>query len=260
MEICIVPDSHCSLPSPFFSTFLLSSSFQVGTCIIGSHTPRRKDGCDTHSWARVVGPGAMATVEGRPAQYGVTLRQLRELMETRGAEGMAKINALGGPQELCKKLYTSTTDGLSGSKADMQHRREVFGSNLIPPKPPKTFLTLVWEALQDVTLIILEVAAVVSLGLSFYKPSEDASDIGHLDEEEGHYQWIEGLAILISVIVVVIRAPVEDRRRAQVRRDTRQRGEADPHQRHRGGRHLPDQVWGPAARRRRPAAEQRSKD
>ncbi|XP_050678391.1 plasma membrane calcium-transporting ATPase 2 isoform X2 [Leptidea sinapis] len=146
----------------------------------------------------------MATVEGRPAQYGVTLRQLRELMETRGAEGMAKINALGGPQELCKKLYTSTTDGLSGSKADMQHRREVFGSNLIPPKPPKTFLTLVWEALQDVTLIILEVAAVVSLGLSFYKPSEDASDIGHLDEEEGHYQWIEGLAILISVIVVVI--------------------------------------------------------
>lgn len=68
--------------------------------------------------------------------------------------------------------------GLSGSKADLQHRREVFGSNLIPPKPPKTFLTLVWEALQDVTLIILEVAAVVSLGLSFYKPSESADDPG----------------------------------------------------------------------------------
>ncbi|KAL0810020.1 hypothetical protein ABMA28_010849 [Loxostege sticticalis] len=146
----------------------------------------------------------MATVEGRPAQYGVSLRQLRELMETRGAEGLAKINALGGPQELCKKLYTSPTDGLSGTKADLQHRREVFGSNLIPPKPPKTFLTLVWEALQDVTLIILEVAAVVSLGLSFYKPPEDPLDAAHLDEEEGHYQWIEGLAILISVIVVVI--------------------------------------------------------
>lgn len=27
---------------------------------------------------------------------------------------------------------------------------------------------------------------------------------GNLDEDEGHYQWIEGLAILISVIVVVI--------------------------------------------------------
>ena len=45
---------------------------------------------------------------------------------------------------------------------------DVFGSNVIPPKPPKPFLQLVWEALQDVTLIILIVAAVISLGLSFY--------------------------------------------------------------------------------------------
>lgn len=63
--------------------------------------------------------------------------------------------------------------GLSGSDADIQHRRDTFGSNMIPPKPPKTFLQLVWEALQDVTLIILEIAALVSLGLSFYHPSDD---------------------------------------------------------------------------------------
>lgn len=65
--------------------------------------------------------------------------------------------------------------GLSGSKVDTDHRREVFGSNVIPPKPPKTFLQLVWEALQDITLIILEVAAIVSLGLSFYQPADDES-------------------------------------------------------------------------------------
>lgn len=60
--------------------------------------------------------------------------------------------------------------GLSGSQVDLEHRRETFGSNSIPPKPPKTFAQLVWEALQDITLIILEVAAVVSLLLSFYQP------------------------------------------------------------------------------------------
>jgi Ca2+ transporting ATPase len=38
---------------------------------------------------------------------------------------------------------------------------------------------LVWEALQDVTLIILQVAAVVSLALSFYKPPKKE------DEEVG---------------------------------------------------------------------------
>nr|UYR00237.1 plasma membrane calcium-transporting ATPase [Plectrocnemia conspersa] len=143
----------------------------------------------------------MATIDGRPAQYGVTLKQLRELMEHRGQEGIQKLNQLGGTQEICRKLYTSPNEGLSGSKADTEHRRETFGSNTIPPKPPKTFLTLVWEALQDVTLIILEVAALVSLVLSFYKPPDDEA---FLEEEEEHYTWIEGLAILISVIVVVI--------------------------------------------------------
>ncbi|XP_034939375.1 plasma membrane calcium-transporting ATPase 2 isoform X2 [Chelonus insularis] len=149
----------------------------------------------------------MATIDGRPAQYGITLKQLRELMEHRGREGVNKINALGGVQELCKKLYTSPSDGLSGSSADLQHRRDTFGSNLIPPKPPKTFLTLVWEALQDVTLIILEIAALISLGLSFYHPADDESEEVQdvtIDKDEAQYNWIEGLAILISVVVVVL--------------------------------------------------------
>lgn len=68
---------------------------------------------------------------------------------------------------ICLLLIT----GLSGSPKDIEHRRETFGSNTIPPKPPKTFWRLVWEALQDVTLIILEVAAIVSLLLSFIPSS-----------------------------------------------------------------------------------------
>ncbi|XP_032686980.1 plasma membrane calcium-transporting ATPase 2 isoform X3 [Odontomachus brunneus] len=147
----------------------------------------------------------MATIDGRPAQYGVSLKQLRELMELRGREGVNKINGYGGVQEICKKLYTSPSEGLSGSTADIQHRRDTFGSNMIPPKPPKTFLQLIWDALQDVTLIILEVAALVSLGLSFYQPADnDEEEKPLVDEDESKYGWIEGLAILISVIVVVL--------------------------------------------------------
>nr|CAD7430369.1 unnamed protein product [Timema monikensis] len=144
----------------------------------------------------------MATIDGRPAQYGITLKNLRELMETRGREGVSKVTDFGGVQEICKKLYTSPSEG-NGSTVDIEHRRETFGSNTIPPKPPKTFLQLVWEALQDVTLIILEIAAVVSLALAFYTPTDDAVPVGH-GESEGKHGWIEGLAILISVIVVVI--------------------------------------------------------
>nr|XP_037281556.1 plasma membrane calcium-transporting ATPase 2-like isoform X3 [Rhipicephalus microplus] len=149
----------------------------------------------------------MATVEGRPAQYGVTVQQLRELMETRGHEAIQRIqDEYGGIQELCRKLYTSPTDGLSGSAADLEHRRATFGANSIPPKPPKTFLQLVWEALQDMTLIILQVAAFVSLVLAFIEPEDhDAGPHGKPKEPgESEAGWIEGVAILVSVVIVVL--------------------------------------------------------
>lgn len=73
--------------------------------------------------------------------------------------------------------------------------------------------------MQDITLIILEVAAIVSLGLSFYQPPQDEEgnkqnkstkathnkhkSVTVFDDDETSHGWIEGLAILISVIVVV---------------------------------------------------------
>ena len=115
----------------------------------------------------------MATIDGRPAKYGISLKEIRELMEHRGREGIDRMRDFGGVEGIMDKLYTSADRGLSGSKADVDHRRETFGSNVIPPKPPKTFFQLVFEAVQDITLIILIVSAVVSLALSFYKPEED---------------------------------------------------------------------------------------
>ncbi|CAG9840522.1 unnamed protein product [Diabrotica balteata] len=143
----------------------------------------------------------MSVIDGRPAQYGITLKQLRNLMEYRGADGIEKIQELGGMQEICKKLYTSPSEGLRGTEIDLAHRRDTFGSNSIPPKPSKTFLKLIWAALQDVTLIILEVSAIISLLLTLYHPVQEDSEG---DDDEKNYGWIEGLAILISVIVVVL--------------------------------------------------------
>lgn len=69
-------------------------------------------------------------------------------------------------------VFLSPPAGLDGNSEDIDRRKQEFGQNLIPPKKPKTFVQLVWEALQDVTLIILEVAAIISLGLSFYRPPD----------------------------------------------------------------------------------------
>ncbi|XP_063783717.1 plasma membrane calcium-transporting ATPase 1 isoform X6 [Pseudophryne corroboree] len=142
--------------------------------------------------------------------FGITVEELRTLMELRSTDAVQKIqDCYGDVFGICSRLKTSPHNGLSGHPPDLERRQEVFGKNIIPPKKPKTFLQLVWEALQDVTLIILEIAAIISLGLSFYRPPggnnelcEEAS--GAVEEEEGEAGWIEGAAILLSVVCVVL--------------------------------------------------------
>ncbi|XP_078423893.1 plasma membrane calcium-transporting ATPase 1-like [Cetorhinus maximus] len=143
--------------------------------------------------------------------FGCTLMELRDLMELRSIDAVHKIEECYGDVEgLCTRLKTSPVEGLSGNPADLDRRHQAFGENSIPPKKAKTFLQLVWEALQDVTLIILEIAAIISLGLSFYKPPGGNHEAcgavtgGVEDEGESEAGWIEGVAILVSVICVVL--------------------------------------------------------
>ncbi|XP_068838348.1 plasma membrane calcium-transporting ATPase 2 isoform X5 [Capricornis sumatraensis] len=144
-------------------------------------------------------------------EFGCTMEELRSLMELRGTEAVVKIKeTYGDTDAICRRLKTSPVEGLPGTAPDLEKRKQIFGQNFIPPKKPKTFLQLVWEALQDVTLIILEIAAIISLGLSFYHPPGENNEGcataqgGAEDEGEAEAGWIEGAAILLSVICVVL--------------------------------------------------------
>uniref|UniRef100_A0A452F0J9 Calcium-transporting ATPase n=1 Tax=Capra hircus TaxID=9925 RepID=A0A452F0J9_CAPHI len=139
-------------------------------------------------------------------EFGCTMEELRSLMELRGTEAVVKIKeTYGDTDAICRRLKTSPVEGLPGTAPDLEKRKQIFGQNFIPPKKPKTFLQLVWEALQDVTLIILEIAAIISLGLSFYHPPGCATAQGGAEDEgEAEAGWIEGAAILLSVICVVL--------------------------------------------------------
>ncbi|XP_030826195.1 LOW QUALITY PROTEIN: plasma membrane calcium-transporting ATPase 3-like [Camarhynchus parvulus] len=144
--------------------------------------------------------------------FGLALPELRALMELRGSEALLRLQRdLGGVPGLCRRLRTSPTDGLSEGPPELERRRRTFGRNWIPPRRPKSLAALVWEALQDVTLVILEVAALVSLGLSFYAPPGAADEAcgqasGGAEDAEGEAEagWIEGAAILLSVACVVL--------------------------------------------------------
>ncbi|KAM6937600.1 plasma membrane calcium-transporting ATPase 1-like [Xenentodon cancila] len=154
------------------------------------------------------GRRAEANHEG---EFSCSLQELRSLMELRGEEAVTGIKeSYGDVNGLCVRLRTSPVDGLDVKSDDIDRRKQEFGQNVIPPKKPKTFMQLVWETLQDVTLIILEIAAIISLGLSFYSPPDAerqhcGSAIGGAeDESEGETGWIEGAAILLSVVCVVL--------------------------------------------------------
>nr|AXS78278.1 Plasma membrane calcium-transporting ATPase 3 [Anisakis simplex] len=131
-------------------------------------------------------------------------------MELRGADALEKVNdTYGGVEGLCSLLKTDPNNGLPNDKSELEKRRRTFGRNEIPPAPSKSFLRLAWEAIQDITLIILLVAAIVSLGLSFYRPPE-GTHVGGNDSGEHEAGWIEGCAILVAVIVVVLVTALND--------------------------------------------------
>jgi Ca2+-transporting ATPase len=71
-------------------------------------------------------------------------------------------------------------------------RRRVFGINKLPEKKLKSIWELVWIAYNDKVLILLSIAAVVSLAVGIPQ-SVRATGV----------EWVEGAAIIVAIIVVV---------------------------------------------------------
>ncbi len=140
---------------------------------------------------------AKAAGNGDSSMFGLTTDQLRALMELRGKELLEKFNSseYNGIQGLLEKLKVDGNKGLdSNNEEDLEQRRIAYGKNEIPPKPMKSFLTLCWEALHDMLLVILLVCAVVSIGLSFYKPPHE----GHAGQHDER-KWM--LLFVCSYII-----------------------------------------------------------
>lgn len=144
--------------------------------------------------------------ESASAPFGVELADLNHLMTFRKQEVLKYLNEhFGGISGLCKRLKTSPTYGIV--EDDFSKRRDKYGANVISKQRPKTFCELVGEALQDLTLIVLIVAAIISLALSLYITYGQGATF---DESEGQAGWIEGVAILVAVVVVVLVVALND--------------------------------------------------
>lgn len=116
------------------------------------------------------------------------------------------------PSNLCRFLKTDSTYGINLGSRDYHEssRYKFYGDNRVPERPPKTFLKLTWEAFNDKTMLLLTAAAIVSFALGLYQLWGQPPEY----DPEGHkiakVDWIEGIAIMIAVVVVVLVGAVND--------------------------------------------------
>ncbi|OAQ82585.1 calcium-translocating P-type ATPase, PMCA-type [Purpureocillium lilacinum] len=110
----------------------------------------------------------------------------------------------GGPHEPGRqgRSEPGQHDG-KGSNA-FADRKRIFGENVLPERKSKSFLQLAWIALQDRVLILLSVAAVVSLALGLYQT------FGQTHHEGAKVEWVEGVAIIVAIAIVVLVGALND--------------------------------------------------
>ncbi|KAG2309441.1 hypothetical protein Bca52824_029189 [Brassica carinata] len=138
-------------------------------------------------------PEYKLTDEVKEAGFSVEPDELASMVRNHDTRGLANN---GGVVALAKKVSVSNlTEGVKSSELSI--REKIFGENRYAEKPPRSFFMFVWEALQDITLIILMVCAVVSIGVG----------IATEGFPKGMY---DGTGILLSILLVVMVTAISD--------------------------------------------------
>ncbi|CAM8909633.1 unnamed protein product [Rhodiola kirilowii] len=131
-------------------------------------------------------------------EYGIRLEQLAAMTRDHKIDVLQQY---GGVKGISNLLKTNIETGAPDDNDDLLRRRNAFGSNTYPIKKGKSFLGFVWDAWQDLTLIILTVAAILSLVLGI--------------KTEGLKRgWYEGGSITFAVLLVIIVTAISDYRQS----------------------------------------------
>ncbi|XP_047970411.1 calcium-transporting ATPase 2, plasma membrane-type-like [Salvia hispanica] len=139
--------------------------------------------------------------EVEAAGFKICAGELGSIVE---GHDLKKLRLHGGVAGLADKLAADASAGLSSS--DLPRRQALYGLNKFQESPPRSFLHFVWEALHDMTLMILAACALVSLvvGIATEGWPRGAHD---------------GLGIAASILLVVFVTASSDYRQSLQFRD-----------------------------------------
>ncbi|KAK2743654.1 plasma membrane calcium [Myotisia sp. PD_48] len=88
----------------------------------------------------------------------------------------------------------------SGTESQFSDRIRVYDRNQLPERKNDGFLLLLWRAYNDKIMILLTIAAVVSLSLGLYETFTGGSSV----------EWIEGVAICAAIAIVTLVTAAND--------------------------------------------------
>ncbi|KAL9247741.1 hypothetical protein vseg_021142 [Gypsophila vaccaria] len=130
--------------------------------------------------------------EAKEAGYDIHPDELASIVR---GHNLRDLKTHGGVEGIAQKISVNMKNGLNIT--EIQGRQDIFGCNRFAEKLSKSFLSFVWDALQDLTLMILIVCAVVSVGVGL--------------ATEGWPKGVyDGLGILLSILLVVMVTAVSD--------------------------------------------------
>ncbi|KAN0019555.1 hypothetical protein ACTFIU_002771 [Dictyostelium citrinum] len=121
--------------------------------------------------------------------YSITSEELSGYVQEENYEAIKQ--RYGGVLGLSKRLGSNEENGLSQQEATNEERIFRFGRNKMNEVAQKSLLFFIWQAIHDKTLVILIISAVVSIILG-------------LTVEDRKTGWIDGTAILVAVVIVVL--------------------------------------------------------
>lgn len=139
----------------------------------------------------------------KAAGFEICADELGSMVE---GHDLKKLKTHGGVEGISKKLATCTTNGLATDPELLQRRQDIYGINMFAESEARSFWLFVWEALHDMTLMILGSCAIVSL------------IVGIVMEGWPHGAH-DGLGIVASILLVVLVTATSDYRQSLQFRD-----------------------------------------
>lgn len=123
------------------------------------------------------------------------------------------LEALGGVDGLSRILVTDLGSGLSDAQlteAELSLRSQQYGRNVLPEKKMNGLFKIMLMTLDDKVLIILIIAALISLALGLYETLGEPPEYYRDGTKIPSVDWVEGVAILAAVIIVTVVGSIND--------------------------------------------------